>query len=51
MKDEFKQKIFYTFKNEKIGKMEFFERWCPENHVYNSSNGDEEDMETKKMLV
>ena len=27
--------------------MEFFERWCPDYFVYNSSEGDEEEIETK----
>ena len=47
MKDELKKKIFYSFKNEEIGSMKYFERWCPDYSVYNSSEGDEEEIETQ----
>ena len=50
MKDELKKKIFYSFKNEEIGNMEFFERWCPDYHVYNSSEGDEKKLKQKTMM-
>ena len=47
LKDESKKKIFFTFKNEKVEKLEFYERWCPDNHVCHTSKGKEEEIETE----
>ena len=45
IKSENEKKDFFSFRNEKVHRLEFFKNWCPDNHVKLVMEQDSDEME------